>query len=243
MESVCALLHPHPPFSFTNHSPFAPLTRTQTSSTNLPSYETHNSHSYLCDCVILPTMIVGIPPSEKQAFFSLLDEYFASRPHRLPPSSNATTTTTAQRGGVAGLTDRATTSISTAAGTAASSAVTSALRDQFARTGLTKSSPSPQANATPSYASNPPSAAGRTLPPPARTAASIPSPPTNLPPGAIASATVLYDYADGSDPDDLVAKQGETVYLTEKISDDWWRAKSQDGDRTGIIPSSYVRVL
>ncbi len=50
-------------------------------------------------------------------------------------------------------------------------------------------------------------------------------------------------YGDGTDADDLQATEGETVWLTEKISDDWWRAMSQDGARQGIIPTAYVRQL
>jgi len=59
----------------------------------------------------------------------------------------------------------------------------------------------------------------------------------------IGKAQVLYDYGDGTDQDDLVAKEGEHVYLTESISDDWWRAMSHDQTRQGIIPSTYVRQL
>lgn len=90
------------------------------------------------------TMIANLPAGEKQAFFSLLDEYFASRPHRLPAS------TPASQGG---LTDRATAAAGNAAGAAASAAVSNALRDQFARTGLTKGPPppAPSANKKPGF--------------------------------------------------------------------------------------------
>ncbi|ETS59785.1 hypothetical protein PaG_06312 [Moesziomyces aphidis] len=201
-------------------------------------------------------MIANLPAGEKQAFFSLLDEYFASRPHRLPAS------TPASQGG---LTDRATAAAGNAAGAAASAAVSNALRDQFARTGLTKGPPppAPSANKKPGFnvpaglvsgkvpVAAPASApAARSLPPPTRTGSSVPAPPSAapaasaapvMPPGAIGSATVLYDYGDGTDADDLQATESETVWLTEKISDDWWRAMSQDGARQGIIPTAYHR--
>ncbi|SPO48816.1 uncharacterized protein PSANT_06507 [Moesziomyces antarcticus] len=214
-------------------------------------------------------MIADLPAGEKQAFFSLLDEYFASRPHRLPAS------TAASQGG---LTDRATAAAGNAAGAAASAAVSNALRDQFARTGLTKGPPppAPSANKKPGFnvpaglvsgktlgslnlgsrttsstqvPAATPQPAARTLPPPTRTGSSVPAPPSAapvapvMPPGTIGSATVLYDYGDGTDADDLQATEGETVWLTEKISDDWWRAMSQDGARQGIIPTAYVRQL
>lgn len=54
---------------------------------------------------------------------------------------------------------------------------------------------------------------------------------------------VFYSYGDGTDPDDLQATEGEQIYLTEKISDDWWRGMSRDQARHGIIPTTYVRQL
>lgn len=218
-------------------------------------------------------MIANLPATEKQAFFGLLDEYFASRPHRLP-SAPTTSTAAPQRGGIGGLQDRATTAAGNAAGAAASVAVSNALRDQFARTGLGGKGPPPPAptskkpgfsvpagltsgktlgslnlgSRTISNTQVPTTAAAtsaRTLPPPARTGAAIPPTATtpaatSLPEGVIGSAKVLYDYGDGTDPDDLVAGEGEQIWLTEKISDDWWRGMSHDQSRSGIIPSAYV---
>lgn len=54
---------------------------------------------------------------------------------------------------------------------------------------------------------------------------------------------VFNSYGDGTDPDDLQATEGEQIYLTEKISDDWWRGMSRDQARQGIIPTTYVRQL
>ncbi|SPO31400.1 uncharacterized protein UTRI_06530 [Ustilago trichophora] len=232
-------------------------------------------------------MLANLPVTEKQAFFGLLDEYFASRPHRLPSSSSSSsgsTTTTQARGG---LTDRATAAAGNAAGAAASVAVSNALRDQFSRVGISSKGPPPAAPSSgkkPAFGSGVPAglvsgktlgslnlgsrtrsneqvpqpapvasqSAARTLPPPTRTGASVPIPaavpapaaaPTTVPEGVIGSAQVLYDYGDGSDPDDLQAVEGEHIYLTEKISDDWWRGMSTDQSRQGIIPTTYVRQL
>ncbi|PWN48288.1 hypothetical protein IE53DRAFT_319707 [Violaceomyces palustris] len=98
-------------------------------------------------------MFGSLPHHEKQAFFSLMDEYFASRPHLLPSGPKS----------------------------------------------------QPQSS----------------------------------------SAGALYEYGDGTDPDDLPVKEGERIILLERISDDWWRGKKVDGTREepGIVPSSYVRQL
>lgn len=239
-------------------------------------------------------MIANLPVGEKQAFFGLLDEYFASRPHLLPTSASSSSSVSSTQvqsggGGIAGMTDRATAAAGNAAGNAANMAVQNHIREQMSRKGFGASSkgpppPAPSSGSKPGgFASSaynkgmsgvgglvsgksfgglnlgpksqpplasPPrtAAAARTLPPPTRTGSSIPSTPqaaaepaSSLPYGTIGTAEVLYDYGDASDPDDLTAHEGETVYLTEQISQDWWRATSQDSTRHGIIPASYVR--
>lgn len=90
-------------------------------------------------------MIANLPAHEKQAFFGILDEYFASRPHLLPTSGAASPSAAPPQRGVAGLTDRATAAAGNAAGSAASAAVSNALRDQFSRTGITSKGPPPPA--------------------------------------------------------------------------------------------------
>lgn len=229
-------------------------------------------------------MIANLPAGEKQAFFGLLDEYFATRPHLLP--TPASTQTRSGGGGITGMTDRATAAAGNAAGNAANMAVQNHIREQMSRKGFGSNKgpppPAPSSGSKPGFASSayskgmsgvgglvagksfgglnlgpktqqqpmttsppPTQPAARTLPPPARTGSSVPSPQTStapaLPQGAIGSAEVLYDYGDGSDPDDLTAREGETIYLVEHISDDWWRATSHDSSRHGIIPASYVR--
>lgn len=61
--------------------------------------------------------------------------------------------------------------------------------------------------------------------------------------GALHELIPAYRYPK-SETEDLELTKGERVTLIEKVSDDWWRARSQDGlAREGIVPSSYVRVL
>lgn len=227
-------------------------------------------------------MIANLPAGEKQAFFGLLDEYFAARPHLLPAPA-ASTQVRSGGGGIAGMTDRATAAAGNVAGNAANMAVQNHIREQMSRKGFGSNKgpppPAPSSGSKPGFASSayskgmsgvnglvagksfgglnlgpktqqpmasppPKQPSARTLPPPARTGSGVPSPqPATpaLPHGTIGTAEVLYDYGDGSDPDDLTAREGESIYLVEHISDDWWRATSHDSARHGIIPASYVR--
>lgn len=50
----------------------------------------------------------------------------------------------------------------------------------------------------------------------------------------------LYDF-DSSDATDLPFKAGQQVFVTERTSKDWWMAQS--GDKEGLIPAAYVKVL
>ncbi|XP_053559711.1 SH3 domain-containing protein 19 [Bombina bombina] len=53
-------------------------------------------------------------------------------------------------------------------------------------------------------------------------------------------ALVLHDFT-GGDVDDLSLNAGETVYLLEKIDNEWYKGKCKSC--TGIFPSNHVRVL
>ncbi len=46
-----------------------------------------------------------------------------------------------------------------------------------------------------------------------------------------------------SEAEDLELAKGERLVLIEKISDDWWRGRTMDGHREGIVPATYVKVL
>lgn len=71
-------------------------------------------------------------------------------------------------------------------------------------------------------------------------AAAVGAPP---PPGRAAAAetaTALYNY-DGADENDLTFIKGDTIEITEKIDEGWWRGKIGDGPE-GLFPSNYVKV-
>ncbi|XP_062992086.1 SH3 domain-containing protein 19 isoform X2 [Elgaria multicarinata webbii] len=53
-------------------------------------------------------------------------------------------------------------------------------------------------------------------------------------------AIVLHDFP-AEHTDDLDLYSGETVYLLEKIDDEWYRGKCKN--RTGIFPASFVKVI
>ncbi|XP_068961610.1 SH3 domain-containing protein 19 isoform X2 [Petaurus breviceps papuanus] len=53
-------------------------------------------------------------------------------------------------------------------------------------------------------------------------------------------ALVLHDFP-AEQADDLNLTSGETVYLLEKIDNDWYRGKCQN--QTGIFPANYVKVI
>ncbi|XP_067408001.1 SH3 domain-containing protein 19 isoform X2 [Emydura macquarii macquarii] len=53
-------------------------------------------------------------------------------------------------------------------------------------------------------------------------------------------ALVLHDFPP-EHADDLDLRSGETVYLLEKIDNEWYRGKC--GDRTGIFPANFVKVI
>lgn len=66
---------------------------------------------------------------------------------------------------------------------------------------------------------------------------------------APAEAVALYEYVTlltsfpGTEANDLSVQAGDHIYLLESVSDDWWRARTLDGTRTGIVPSTYVNAL
>ncbi|KAM0746105.1 hypothetical protein T439DRAFT_330078 [Meredithblackwellia eburnea MCA 4105] len=55
-------------------------------------------------------------------------------------------------------------------------------------------------------------------------------------------ARLEYDY-QGTDPDDLPAIEGDQVIVLQRVSDDWWRCRSQVDGREGLIPASYMKLL
>ncbi|WFD23728.1 hypothetical protein MEQU1_002422 [Malassezia equina] len=83
-----------------------------------------------------------------------------------------------------------------------------------------------------SAAPTPPS--GPIQPPPQRGTA-----PQNESEG-LGEAVALYPFA-GSQAGDLYVDQGETITLLEQVTPDWFRARSADGTRVGIVPANYIQ--
>ncbi|CAG7848231.1 SubName: Full=Uncharacterized protein {ECO:0000313/EMBL:CCA66985.1} [Serendipita indica DSM 11827] len=83
-------------------------------------------------------------------------------------------------------------------------------------------------------------------PPPSRSTPKVEEPPVTMQgddDGEYAKGEwveALYDF-DSSDATDLPFKAGQQVFVTERTSKDWWMAQS--GDKEGLIPAAYVKVL
>ncbi|WFD31787.1 hypothetical protein MSPP1_002826 [Malassezia sp. CBS 17886] len=58
-----------------------------------------------------------------------------------------------------------------------------------------------------------------------------------------AMAVALYAF-QGAEAGDLSVQQGDRLILLEPVTDDWWRARSTDGEeRVGIVPANYIERL
>lgn len=57
-------------------------------------------------------------------------------------------------------------------------------------------------------------------------------------------ARALWDY-NGSDPDDLQFRQGDTVIIDEEVNKEWFRGRLVGGsmEKGGLFPSNYVEKL
>lgn len=218
----------------------------------------------------MPTSFSSLPAHERQAFFSLLDEYFQSRPHLLPggntgesetgyesqeqydptPTISASQPTPVQRSQPPAPATRkpaVTSSMhnppSPPAGLSSGKSIgkINMASKGSAFGSMIMGKPRPEAPATVGEAIS------GIVPKqtPATTSRTAP-PPAPAPraqpkPSSLGHAEVMYDY-NGSEPEDLSVKRFEIIDLIEKISDDWWKATSSDG-REGIVPSTYVKVI
>lgn len=53
-------------------------------------------------------------------------------------------------------------------------------------------------------------------------------------------ASVLYDFtADGED--EMSVHEGETLYVLERDTDEWWKCRNTQGDE-GVVPANYLEV-
>ncbi|WFD20083.1 hypothetical protein MCAP1_002327 [Malassezia caprae] len=87
-----------------------------------------------------------------------------------------------------------------------------------------------------------------TAAPPAAPSESIEPPPQRgtagqapeAAPGGLGEAVALYPFT-GSQVGDLTVEQGERITLLEQVTPDWFRARSADGTREGIVPANYIQ--
>jgi hypothetical protein len=68
--------------------------------------------------------------------------------------------------------------------------------------------------------------------------------PTAAPPaaGTGTAAMALFDYQARSE-NELTLRMGDEVELVKKLSDDWHEARPRGGDKTGLVPASYVKPI
>lgn len=56
-------------------------------------------------------------------------------------------------------------------------------------------------------------------------------------------AKALYDFEGPAGQGCLDFKMGDTITVVFKESNDWWRAKSEDGTREGLVPANYIEEI
>ncbi|KAK0490618.1 SH3-domain-containing protein [Armillaria novae-zelandiae] len=207
----------------------------------------------------------NLPHHEKDAFFSLLDEYFQSRPQpasALSQSGNGVSesSTNASIGRVAAAAHAFGSNLPapprrtpgspppdrTPGGLVSNKMFGNV--DTTSKTSMLTSSLKSKSRAPPpkTYAPPPPPAFGPKknafAPPPMRRAPSEPEPEPEPEPESESGewAEALYDY-DSGETGDLKIRANQQILVTEKSSADWWMGEV-DG-RTGLFPASYVKLL
>lgn len=206
----------------------------------------------------MPTSFSSLPPHERQAFFSLLDEYFQSRPHLLPGGGSAgeeeqqqqqydpTPIARSQPPAPAARKPATSSMHVTPTPPAGLTSGKSVGRINMASKGsafgsMVMGKPRPEAPGTVGEAISGivpkvlPATTSRTAPPPA------PAPRVKAESHSLGQAEVLFDY-NGTESEDLSVKRFDIIDLIEKISEDWWKGRSNDG-REGIVPSTYVKQI
>lgn len=56
-------------------------------------------------------------------------------------------------------------------------------------------------------------------------------------------AKALYDFEGPAGQGCLDLKMGESITILVKENDDWWRARSEDGSREGLVPANYLEQI
>ncbi|KAJ4472039.1 SH3-domain-containing protein [Lentinula aciculospora] len=196
---------------------------------------------------------------EKDAFFSLLDEYFQSRPELAAKlqgtSGNSDDESGLSVGQVAGRVAAAASAFNNApppsrhvpprnleppAGLVSRQRlgdVDTSSKKSMLVSGLSRKQPT--VHNTPIV----PSAFGpkkNSFAPPPPHRAPEPEPEPEEEPEEGEWAEVLYDY-DSQDPADLRIRANQRILVTERTSDDWWKGEV-DG-KSGLFPATYVKLL
>ncbi|KAJ7590727.1 SH3-domain-containing protein [Mycena floridula] len=189
----------------------------------------------------------NLPHHEKDAFFSLLDEYFQSRPELAASLQSSGTDVAATAGRVA----------SAASAFAAKSPSSPPpqrvpYKSTVAATGLVTGQriggidTSTKTNMLTSGFRKTPATTPPVAPPafnaPKKSAFTPrqPDPEPEEEETAGEWAEALYDYNSG-DPGDLNLQENQRVLVTERTSGDWWTGEA--GGKTGLFPASYVKLL
>lgn len=244
---------------------------------------------------------MSLSEEDRQAFFRLMDEYFASRPHLLrefhpPPAADVPPAQVSAKkappppprqasGRSAAMTAQPVESLATSMQQTSVSEPASGPHIPAGLTrGKVRGACSPQAigkintTSTQSILTSSASLAGQKVMDKAKTQIdyytgrdraqdevaaepSAPSGPIQPPPqrgptehalegasSGLGEAVALYPYVSatytrfaGSQVGDLAVEQGERITLLEEVTSDWFRARSADGMREGIVPANYIQ--
>lgn len=83
---------------------------------------------------------------------------------------------------------------------------------------------------------------------PAPSSGPIEPPPYRSVTSGLGEAVALYPYVRavnhrfvGTQSGDLTVEQDERIMLLEQVTPEWFRARSADGTREGIVPANYVQ--
>ncbi|SHO78572.1 Similar to S.cerevisiae protein LSB1 (Negative regulator of actin nucleation-promoting factor activity) [Malassezia sympodialis ATCC 42132] len=228
---------------------------------------------------------MSLSEEDRQAFFRLMDEYFASRPHLLrefhpPPAADVPPAQVSAKkappppprqasGRSAAMTAQPVESLATSM---QQTSVSEPASGPHIPAGLTRGKAIGKINttSTQSILTSSASLAGQKVMDKAKTQIdyytgrdraqdevaaepSAPSGPIQPPPqrgptehalegasSGLGEAVALYPFA-GSQVGDLAVEQGERITLLEEVTSDWFRARSADGMREGIVPANYIQ--
>ncbi|KAF5357619.1 hypothetical protein D9758_007492 [Tetrapyrgos nigripes] len=205
----------------------------------------------------------NLPHSEKDAFFSLLDEYFESRPELASALKNANTSSSPSTGSGSGGIDTGHVAGRVAAAASAFNKPSRTYGAKPAPGGLVTSQrfgdvdtsskksmvtsslfskhqqPTAPAVPTSSFA-----ARKNNFVPPVHQKEPEPEPEEEEEEEEAQGewAEALYDY-DPADANDLQIRAKQQIWVTERTSDDWWTGQVDGTGKAGLFPATYVKLL